>query len=119
MRLKNGDTYPFVGRVSVTDVDDVTGLKTDVTALQDFSTWTISCEYRTGPTREAALLYDVPTPFINGGPVFDCSLPSAITATFAGKTKVYVDLRIKDAQGVVRSTDTRELVFNLPVSETP
>lgn len=115
--FKLGDTYPYVGRIVVQE--EIDGVVVDTTALQDFSLWNFSCQYRDGESPSANLIYEVPDVLVNGGPVIDGSLPSSISAALVAKRPYFMDLRIEDENGVVRSTDTRKIVFRSPISVTP
>lgn len=113
-RFKRGDSFPFIGRIAITNESGE-----DITALEDFTLWSFSCQYKDALTPDANVVYTVPTPLVGTGPLFDCSLPSSVSATLEVGRKYYVDFRLRDPNGTVRSTATRTLVFDERVSVTP
>lgn len=109
-KFKLGDTVPFIARIAVTE-DGV-----DVTSAEDFTAWAFSCQYK-NPAGD--VVHTVATPLVGTGPLVDCSLPSAVSATLVAGTKYVMDFRARDALGTVRSSATRTIVFESAVSVTP
>jgi hypothetical protein len=107
-QFKVGDTIPFVGRIEVRDDGELVEI--------DFSTWSFSCQWK---NEAGAVIYTVPEPLVNGGPVIDCSLPAAISAVLSPRQKVLADFRARDAAGVVKSTETRTYRLEAAISEVP
>lgn len=107
--FKVGDTYPLVYRLIVKE-DNV-----DVTESIDFTTWSISCQYR---DRGRRLVHEVATPMIAPG-VLDCSLPASVSQTLQPDAEYQVDIRVRDENDVVRSSQTRVFRLVRAVSEEP
>lgn len=105
-QIKQGDTYPLVARIEVSE--------DGVPAEVDFDLRHVACEYRVGEN----LVHTVTDPWVTPG-VIDCSLPSSVSAVIAVGAEVQVDLRVRDENGVVRSTETKRFRISAAVSEVP
>lgn len=110
-QFKIGDTYPLSARLRVVE-DGV-----DVTEDIDFTDWNATCQYK---NPDGAVVHEVDEPFVDPtGPVLDCTLPADVSATLQPGVKYTVDIRVRDENEVVRSTQTRTLQFVAAVSEGP
>ena len=107
IQFKPGDTIPISGRISVTD----DGVEQDV----DFTAWEISCQL----TDAAGVVKHDLAVSVATLPVFNDEVPSSATAGLTVGEVYYLDIRIKDELGYVRSTPTITYKAVRAVSATP
>jgi len=105
--IKQGDTIPITGQITVTDGDS------DITNAQNFAEWSVNCRAQT-----ANWGADVPITVEADGS-FSGELPSSETALIPDGSRVEFDLRIRDPDGTVTSSPNFAVRIIAPVAGVP
>lgn len=111
IKIKRGDTLPLAGVVTIRNEG------VDISSTIDFSTWEISGQVRSGPKNTDPLLATAVLAFIGVTNSFTGTIAPVDTDLFP--EKCYLDLRFKDDNGVIQSTQTLLLEVEDSVSDAP
>lgn len=112
--FKQGDTIPLSGRIRIQEWDEDNGEYVDISAVFDFSLWSIEAEVK---DLTGAKVADF-NPTIGTGGVYTGEIPSAASAALpVGKYRY--DVRFKDEGGRVQSTGDRTFEIYAAQSEVP
>lgn len=119
--VKTGDNIPLNGRIEVKEwdpafenEDGTLGAYVDVTALQDFTAWSIEADLK---NMAGAKVADF-NPTISPDGLYQGQVESSVTTALAAGTYLF-DVRIRDAGGSVQSSETQSLQLTAAISETP